>query len=67
MTRAVPLRNYAIVAASMFLAFATAMTLNPGVGTWLGAGLAAVAATAVAYAYLESRVEREPDVGEMFE
>jgi hypothetical protein len=65
----VPLRLYALVAASMFLAFATAVSLSPGVATWLGSGLAAVAVTALVYGYLEWRQPQKEDaeVEEMFE
>jgi hypothetical protein len=67
--RRIPLRVYAAVAAIMFLAFATAIIMNPSVEVWLGAGLAAVAITSVMYSYLEWRLPRQEDqeAEEMFE
>jgi len=67
--RRIPLRTYAIIASAMFLAFVTAVNLKPGLDVWLGAGLAAVAITALMYSYLEWRLPKQEDkeAEEMFE
>lgn len=69
MTEQHPPLVYALVASITFSSFVGAIFLSPNIGTWLGAGLAAVAMTALAYAYLEWRVPKKEneEAEEMFE